>query len=173
MIALMALRAALAMLLLATVAVRIWFPSPPAVDMRTAVSAILTLKGFQPRLSPQGPGNALASVDIDVPGCGGIVRIMPVQLTVWEGTWLREALDPSASKRFVYVDGTWPDVDRIGMRLVWFKHKALSLVGMSRYVAGPSALLLVGPPGCRVAEVADWRMMWDSQALSELGLRVK
>jgi hypothetical protein len=47
------------------------------------------------------------------------------------------------------------------------------MVGMSRYVAGPSALLLVGPPGCRVAEAFDWRMMWDAQALSELGLRVK
>jgi hypothetical protein len=173
MTTLMALRAALAMLLLTTVTVRLWFPPPPAVDMRTAVGAILALKGFRPRLRQQGPGNALASVDIEVPGCDGIVQIMSLELTVWEGDWLREAIDPSASKRFVYLEGTWPDVDRMGMRLEWLKHKALSMVGMSRYVAGPSALLLVGPPGCRVAEAFDWRMMWDAQALSELGLRVK
>jgi hypothetical protein len=173
MITRVALRGALLALLLATVAVKLWLPPSPAVDMRTAVSAILSLEGFRPRLSPQGPGSALESVDIEVPRCGGIVQVMPLRLAVWEGTWLREALDPRASRRFVYLDGAWPDVDRIGMRLEWLKHKALSVVGMSRYVAGPFALLLVGPPGCRVAEVVDWRMMWDRQALSQLGLRVK
>jgi len=135
--------------------------------MRAVVSGMLAGQGFEPRLSPRGPGNALASVDIDIAQCAGTVKIMPLELTVAEESWLSEVLDPKATKRFVYLEGTWHDVDRIGMRFEWLRHRIAAMLGMGRYVTHPWALLLVGPPGCDVTEIVDWRMMWDRRALAQ------
>jgi hypothetical protein len=95
------------------------------------------------------------------------VKIMPLELTVPEWQWLSEAIDPKAAKRFVYLEGTWHDVDRVGMRLEWLRHRIPAMFGMGRYVTDSVALLLVGPPGCNLTEIVDWRMMWDRRALAQ------
>ena len=167
MMAVAVVRAVFALLVLAAAGSRLSADPQREIDMRAVVSGVLARQGFEPRLSPQGPGNALASVDIDIARCAGTVKIMPVELTVSEGPWLSEALDPKAAKRFVYLEGTWPDVDRIGMRLEWLRHRILAMLGMGRYITHPWALLLVGPPGCNVTEIVDWRVMWDRRALAQ------
>jgi hypothetical protein len=167
MTAVVVVRAVFALLVLATVASRLSADPQLQYDMRAVVTSMLASQGFEPRLSPQGPGNALPSVDIDIARCGGTVKIMPLELTVPEWQWLSEAIDPKAAKRFVYLEGTWHDVDRIGMRLEWLRHRIPAMFGMGRYVTDSVALLLVGPPGCNLAEIVDWRMMWDRRALAQ------
>jgi hypothetical protein len=170
MTAALAVRGAFALLVLATVVSRLSDDPRRAIDMRDVVAGMLAGQGLESRLSSAGPGNALASVDIEVARCSGTVKIMPLGLTIAEEAWLSEAIDLKASKRFVYVEGQWPDVDRIGLRLEWLKHRVLAAVGMSRYETALSVLLLVGPPGCNLAEITDWRMMWDKGALRRIGL---
>jgi hypothetical protein len=167
MTAVAVVRAVFALLVLAAAVSRLLADPQSEIDMRAVVSGMLARQGFEPRLSTQGPGNALASVDIDIAQCAGTLKIVPLELTVAEEPWLSEVLDPKAAKRFVYLEGTWHDVNRIGMRLEWLRHRVPAMLGMSRYIAHPWALLLVGPPGCNVAEIVDWRMMWDRRALAQ------
>jgi hypothetical protein len=53
------------------------------------------------------------------------------------------------------------------MRLEWLRHRIPAMFGMGRYVTDSVALLLVGPPGCNLTEIVDWRMMWDRRALAQ------
>jgi hypothetical protein len=162
-------RITFALLVLATVVSRLSAEPARNIDMRAIVSGMLARQGFEPRLSPRGLGNALPTVDVDVAGCAGTVRIMLLELAVPEAAWLSEVLDPKASKRFVYLGGAWPEVDRIGMRLEWLKHRSLAMLGLGRYDTALPALLLVGPAGCDVAGIVDWRTMWDRQVLKQVG----
>jgi hypothetical protein len=165
-----ALRAAFLMLLAAAVAGKIWLAAAPPVNMLEVVDAVLSHEGYRSHLRAEGPNNQPFAVVVEAPGCSGPVTVRTIDLDYWEGAWLQQVLEPNASRRFVYMDGAWPTVSRIRLRLERLRHKVLALLGMSPYATELPPLLVLEPPGCHIASTIDWRLMWDRQMLSKLDL---
>jgi hypothetical protein len=155
-----ALRTAFAALLLATVISKMYAPNVDrALD--AGVLAALALHGLSPHRGPSEEGAALfPSIYFEAPGCDGVVQVMPIQLNLQEGPLLDGVGAPSYVRRFIYLDRTWQNPDRLGMRLVWLKYRALYMLGLSPYVPSTLALLVAQPNGCQAAEAIDWRSVW-------------
>jgi hypothetical protein len=170
MTARLAFRAAFLTLLAATVAGRIWVVLAPPVSMLAVVDAVLTHEGYRSHLRTEGADHQPFAVAVEAPGCSGPVTVRTIDLDYWEGAWVQEVLEPDASRRFVYMDGVWPTVSRVRLRLKRLRHKLLALLGVSPYVTAVPPLLVLEPSGCHVADAIDWRMIWDRHTLSKAGL---
>ncbi len=114
--------------------------------------------------SPE-PGQLGSSVFLQVPGCDGLVQVMPVSLNLQESPIFASTVKQGYVRRFLYIDRVWAKENRLGMRLEWLKRKAISLVGLSRYVTVPIALLIAEPAACRAYEAIDWASVWDRKGL--------
>jgi hypothetical protein len=95
-----------------------------------------------------------------VPGCEGVLQVIPVTLSLQESTLFATIVKEGYSRRFVYLDRVWLTEDRLGMRIEWLKRKALSFVGLNPYAASATALLVAEPPHCTVAQSIDWSAVW-------------
>lgn len=158
------LRTAFVALLAATVITKMHAPRVERT-LDAGVIATLAHHGLSPQHHSAEQGSALpSSISFNAPGCDGAVQVVPIQLNLQEGPLLNTVGAANYSRRIVYLDRTWRDPDRLGMRLVWLKYKALSLLGMSPYVPTTLALLVAQPRGCHAAEAIDWRAVWQQPA---------
>jgi hypothetical protein len=160
-----ALRMTLAALLLATVVSKTHAPRVES-NLDAGVLATLAHYGLSPQHRVAEQDSALpSSIYFEAPGCDGAVQVMPIQLNLQEAPLLSSVGAPNYDRHFIYLDRSWQHPDRLGMRLVWLKYKALSLLGLSPYVPTTLALLVAEPHGCEAAEMIDWRTVWQQQNL--------
>jgi hypothetical protein len=161
-----ALRMVFAALLLATVISKTHAPRIER-NLDAGVLATLAHYGLSPRRRAAEQDSALpSSIYFDAPGCDGAVQVMPIQLNLQEAPLLSSVGAPDYDRLIIYLDRSWRDPDRLGMRLVWLKYKALSLLGLSPYVPTTLALLVAEPHGCEAAETIDWRTVWLQENLN-------
>ncbi len=156
-----ALRVTFAVLLLATVVSKVYTPRLDDRDLDPGVFAAVAHYGLTPHRGPAEAGTALfPSIYFDAPGCDGAVKVVPIKLSLQEAPLLDSVGGPSYVRRFVYLGRTWDNLDRVGMRLEWLKHKSLYVLGLSPYAPTSSALVVAEPRGCHAAEAIDWSLVW-------------
>jgi hypothetical protein len=160
------LRGLLATLLLASAAGKIWNTRQVETDIRPATIAVVALKGWPTHAEAENPADIVRPpIEFAAPGCNGKARIFLVGLNLQMMPMLDQMIEAGYTRRIVYMGRTWPGEDRLGLRLEWLKHKALSLFGLGRYVASSTALVVAEPPGCRAADLLDWNLAWDRQTV--------
>ena len=162
------LRPILAGLLTATVAAKIWGPPPATeVDIRTAVVALIALRGWSAYDEAAGSPIALGkAINFQAPECDGIGQVFAVDLGLQLAPMLDRVVKPGYTRRFVYMGRTWAAPDRFGMRLEWLKNRALSLLRVGRYVANETVLVITEPNHCRMGDKVNWSAAWERGTLS-------
>jgi hypothetical protein len=164
------LRIILAALLLATAAGKIWGPRLTAdPDIRSATMAVLALKGWPAYEQPVGEAEILgAPIHFELPGCEETAQIFLTNVNLQKLPLLDQTIKTGYTRRIVYMGRTWQSEDRLGMRLEWLKYKALSLLGLGRYVASSTVLVIAQPAGCRAADLLDWGLAWDRHTMASI-----
>lgn len=161
------MRGLLVVLLLVSAAGKIWSTRQLETDIRPATIAVVALKGWPTHEEAEKPADILRPpIEFLAPGCSGTARIFLVDLNLQMMPMLDQVIEAGYTRRIVYMGRTWLSEDRLGLRLEWLKHKALSLFGLGRYVASSTALVITEPPGCRAADLLDWTLAWDRQTLA-------
>lgn len=155
-------RVVLAALLAGTVAVKLVGPEDVEFDIRTAVGEALTHAGAKERKPAEKPAVETLTnpMYFDVPGCDAPLQVVPVSLNLQESALFDKIVEAGYRRKFVYLEGTWPQLDRFGMRLEWLKAKAQAGFWRGRYVTVATALLVAEPSHCRSSEMIDWPSVW-------------
>jgi hypothetical protein len=89
--------------------------------------------------------------------------MIPFDINQGSLSHLMGAIKPGLDRRFIYLDGSWKEQDRLSMFAELVKHRILGLFGASPYLSNRRAVVLAEPAGCRPGEPIDWRLIWDSQ----------
>jgi hypothetical protein len=163
------LRVVLAGLLLAGVAGKLGISAEPGRDdVGRAVLRVLNEHGFSAWADVSKKRSELlpVAVQLQAPGCDGPIEIVPVNINLQEAPLFGAEVRPDYTRQFAYLDGVWSKEDRLGLRLRWVKYKALSALGLSRFVAISTGLLVASPPGCHLAQTIDWSMVWDRRTIA-------
>lgn len=165
------LRGILVLLLLVSAVGKIGGARQPETDIRPAAVAVLTLKGWptHEQTVTENPSDILRPpIEFLAPGCDRAARIFMINLNLQMMPMLDQVIDAGYTRRIVYMDRTWLSEDRLGLRLEWLRHKALSLFGLGRYVASSTALVITEPPGCRASDLLDWSLAWERDTLASV-----
>jgi hypothetical protein len=164
------LRIILAAFVLATATSKVWGPRLATdPDIRSTTIAVLALKGWPAYEQPSDASQILdAPIYFEAPGCEEAAQIFLTNVNLQKMPLLDQTIKAGYTRRIVYMGRTWLSEDRLGMRLVWLKHKVLSLFGLGRYVASSTALVIAEPADCRAADLLDWGLAWDRQMLASI-----
>jgi hypothetical protein len=142
-----------------------------SVDYNRYIGSAVTKVLEQHGLKAQADlSNARATIQVHAPGCDGAIEVVPININLQNTPLFDAVLDPGYVKMFVYLDRTWLAEDRLGMRLVWLKNKPLFMLGLGRFVAIATALLIAETPGCHIAETIDWSLVWDRSTMAAVRL---
>jgi hypothetical protein len=160
-------RVVLAAALIATVASKIGRSPAVEFDVRAAVVDVIARNGGTPHAEAPSVQSELAQpMYFDVPSCDGPLQVIPVRLNLQESPLFSLVVLTGYSRSFVYLNKVWLDADRLGLRAEWIKQRALSMLGLGRYVTDAIALLVAAPPGCKFGETIDWSPVWYLDRLS-------
>lgn len=155
------MRAVFVALVLATTAVKIRASHVPGLDMRTAIINIVAPHGWSLRPTPTDLRHPLLDpLTFQAPGCDGTVQIYSVAANFETAPLLDLVISPQYRRTVAYHDKTWPTIDRLAIRIEWLKHRSMQVLGLSRDVSRPPALVIAEPAGCRVVETIDWSQAW-------------
>jgi hypothetical protein len=161
-------RVILAALLIMTVAgkIHISAKSSPDATISRAVVKVLAAHGMSGHVRVSSTRDVLRfSVEVRSPGCERTIEILPVDINLQAAPLFDIVVEPGYTMSFAYLDRTWRFEDRMDMRFTWLRNKALSIIGLGRFVTIPTGLLIAEPPGCHVGPV-DWSLVWDTRTLT-------
>ena len=97
----------------------------------------------------------------DVPGCTDPVRIVLRLLTFEEEPFTQLPSEENYVRRYVYIDHTWDQPQRLAVWVQRIKYAVLSTIGQTEYVPSSKLLQIELPPDCSAADAIDWRMAWN------------
>ena len=106
------------------------------------------------------------AVRFHAPGCERAIEVMPIDINLQEAPLLDTIVKPNYVRQFVYLDQVWDSENRLGMRLAWLRHRTLYTLGLGRFVANKTGILVVSPPGCRIDPPIDWSLAWDRRMVA-------
>jgi hypothetical protein len=161
-------RVALGALLILTVAgkIHVSSKSSPEATISRAVVKVLKAHGLNGSVHVSETRNVLrSSIEVHPPGCDRAIEILPVDINLQAAPLFDIVIEPGYTMWFAYLDRTWRFEDRMDMRFTWLRHKALSILGLGRFVTIPTGLLIAEPPGCHAGHI-DWSMVWDTRTLT-------
>jgi hypothetical protein len=157
----LALRAVLAGLLLATVGGKVLRTGATQPDVHSKVMALIALNGGSPRDVSADPSDPLGrGIRFQEMGCEGVARIFFVDLGLQVAPMLDRVIGPGYTWYIAYLGRTWITRDRLGLRLEWLKQRTLSVLGLGEYVVNEVALVIAHPSGCHVNNTIDWSAVW-------------
>jgi hypothetical protein len=132
-------------------------------DIDAAIRALIRQQGFPIGENPARPPSILSSaVYFQRPECAEPSVIVPFSLN-HEALPLLARLVPMQrySHTFIYLDGSWPEQNRLRAFVEWLRHASLDLADATRYFPVKTAVVLAEPAPCRISTGVDWRLVWD------------
>ena len=163
------LRVVLAGLFIATVAGKVRIPADPSPDINITVVVVKALnkQGLSARADTANGRSVLPdAVQLRPPGCDEMVEVLPININLQEAPVFDAVVRPDYVRQFAYLDRIWLSQDRLGMRLTWLKHKALSFFRLGRFETSTTGLLITSPPGCTISQTIDWSLVWDRRMIA-------
>lgn len=161
------LRGFILLILLASVAVRFQtnrerLAMTADFDVGAAVTSVIRQHGYAMQENQANSSSMLASaIYFRRPECAQSSLVLPHAISDETQTLLARVTKPGSVRHFFYLDGSWPDQDRVAMFLEWAKYAVLDIVGASRYIPVKQAIVLADPPDCHPAAEIDWRPVWE------------
>ena len=104
-----------------------------------------------------------------VPGCAAPVFVSVLAVNFDQETLVLTPAPSDYVRRYIYIDRTWPQPDRLAVLVERSRQAALSVFGLTRYVPSAHLLLVDAPLGCQAADGVDWRPVWDRHYLEAVG----
>jgi hypothetical protein len=173
-------RIVLLLLLLSTVAVRIHALQSrdtiaSSFDIDAAIKTLIRENGLPLRENPAKPSSILSvAVYFQRQECAAPSVVVPFDLN-FEALPLLDRMAPpqSYTHSFFYLDGSWPEQDRVRIFSEWLKHAVLNLAGATPFLPVKTAVVVAEPESCQASVRVDWRAIWERsrfQARIENGL---
>ena len=131
----------------------------PAV-IRVAQSRGLVFRGYRSLTDVE-----FQALTFAVPGCTGPVFVGVLAVTFDQETLVRTPPPSDYVRRYIYVDHTSAQPDRLAVLVERVRQATLALFGLTRYVPSWHLLLVDAPLGCHAADAVDWRPVWDRDYL--------
>lgn len=163
-------RTALLLLLVTTVAIR--FHALRSRDAMVAsfqidfaIKTLIKENGLPLKENPASPTSILSSaVYFQRPECSESSVVTPFSLN-YEALPLLARMVPIEryAHRFAYLDGSWPEQNRVLMFAEWLGHATRNLADMTRYLPVKTAVVVADPAACRIVTSIDWRLVWDRE----------
>jgi hypothetical protein len=132
-------------------------------DARAIISGLVLANSMTLRENPVKPPRVLSSiVYFQRQGCADESIAMPFSLNMEALPLLdRVLVKTDYRRRYIYLDQTWHQQNRMQMYLLWMKHAVLALASTSPFVPTKLAVVVADPIGCDTADPIDWRLVWD------------
>jgi hypothetical protein len=106
-------------------------------------------------------GTDIRALVIEAPGCSRPILVVPLFVTFDQDPIVRSARDQGDVLRYVYIDRTWDEPDRLAVFVERMKYAALATFGLTKYEPSWHLLLIESPLHCQVADAVDWRLVWN------------
>jgi hypothetical protein len=103
-------------------------------------------------------GGARALV-FEAPGCSSAVLVTELPVTLEYQTVLPLAREQGVL-RYVYIDRSWHEADRLALYLERMKYAVLKTFGLTRYHPAALLLLVESESRCEIVDAIDWRNVW-------------
>lgn len=153
------LRGVLLLVLLATVASRIYGAPDGPADERAVIIKVLERQGLV-ALEQQLPFHR-PWLFFSIPGCAGTMQVVAISINLQEVQQVEVALRPVDNHRYVYFGRVWPAAGVLDVRMEWLRQMARALIAARRSAMMKTLLMVVAPAGCRSMDAIDWRPIWD------------
>jgi len=157
----LALRAALAGLLVTTVAFKLLHAGASQADIGSAVVDLIAQEGWSARkLTAEAAAPFSKVIAFRASGCAEDGQVYFVDLGFQLAPMLDRSIGPDYTRYVAYLGRKWAIQDRLGLRLEWLKQKTLSTLGLGRYAVNEIALVIAEPRACQVSDKVDWSAAW-------------
>lgn len=100
--------------------------------------------------------------------CAAPVLVGFLSVTFEQVPLLEAANSAGRTLRFVYYDRSWQRPSRAAIFWERKSQAAMAVFGLTANVPSNYMLLVSSPPGCRVADGVDWRLVWNRRYLAGL-----
>jgi hypothetical protein len=161
-------RIVLLLFLLSTVAVRIHALQSrdtmvASFDIDAAIKTLIRENGLPLRENPVKPPSVLSvAVYFQRQECAAPSVVVPFDLNFEALPLLARVAPPqSYTHSFFYLDGSWPEQDRVLIFGEWLRHAALNLAGATPFVPVKTAVVVAEPAACQASVRLDWRAIWE------------
>jgi hypothetical protein len=128
-------------------------------DLEAAVTRIAQSHGLALREHVTVAGNVPA-LAFEAPGCSEPVTVA-LRVTFDFEPFVASARDRGDVLRYVYLDRSWEEPDRLAFFIERMKYAVLATFGLTRYVPSAHLLLVDAPSHCQTVEAIDWRNVWN------------
>jgi hypothetical protein len=161
-------RIVLSLLLLSTVAVRVHALQSrdtmvASFDIDAAIKSLIRENGFPLRENPAKPPSILSvAVYFQRQECAAPSVVVPFDLNFEALPLLARVAPPqNYTHSFFYLDGTWPEQDRVRIFGEWLRHAVLNLAGATPFLPIKTAVVVAEPAACQASVRLDWRGIWE------------
>jgi len=134
-------------------------------DVSTAVLRLAQTHGMVLQTTAKGDG--VSALTFRAPGCPDPVLLAPVDINLEQLPLVPQLSGDTYAVRYAYLDRVWDKPDRASLYLQWKFHRALQLIGLSRYLPLPYVLLIQAPPDCRSVQPLDWSPIWQPSYVAD------
>jgi hypothetical protein len=129
-------------------------------DIEPAVIRVARSHGLTLRKEETTTKEAVRTLVFEPSGCGSPLSVTLLSVTFEEEPLVQMVRGESDVVRYIYLNHVWTAPDRLASFFEWKLHKALRLFGLTQYVPSRYMLRVASPPGCRLVDAIDWRIVW-------------
>jgi hypothetical protein len=129
-------------------------------SLEPAVIRVAYSGGLAFRQATTVTGTDIRTLAFDAAGCSQPVMVTLVSVTFDQEPAVRSGGQPGYVLRYVYIDRSWAEPDRLAVFVERIKYAALALFGLTQFVPDWHLLLIQSPAHCRAADDVDWRFVW-------------
>jgi hypothetical protein len=102
----------------------------------------------------------------EAPGCAQPMRVVLRLTTFEEEPFTRLAPDRDYVRRYIYIEHTWDQPNRLAVWIQRIKYEVLATFGQTQYILSWHLLQVELPRGCQVTDAIDWRTVWNRDNLA-------
>jgi hypothetical protein len=135
-------------------------------NLEAAVIGVARAHGLTFREYTTIDGTDIRAVVFEAPACARPVAVVLLSTTFDQERAAQSAREPGYVLRYVYIDHSWDEADRLAVITQRAKYATLALLGLTRYVPSWHLLLVYAPADCKAAIDIDWRLAWSRDYLA-------
>jgi hypothetical protein len=102
----------------------------------------------------------------EAPGCAQPMRVVLRATTFEEEPFEQLAPQRDYVHRYVYIERTWDQPNRLAVWIQRMKYEVLAMFGQTQYIPSWHLLQVELPPDCQVTDAIDWRPVWNRDYLA-------
>jgi hypothetical protein len=106
-------------------------------------------------------GTDVGAFVFNAPDCSQPILVVLLLVTFDQEPIVRSTREQRYKLRYIYIDRTWEEPDRLAVFGERIKYALLGTLGLTRYRPSWHLLLVEAPSSCHVADAIDWRNVWD------------